>query len=153
MKTVLICMLSLLLCNCATVPRQFEDERIILIDGVAWVKDADTMTAAEVQAIASEYTVPVLDDAERRACKRVLWGQGADLATTAIGLSLGCSEANPLYGGNVAAIVAVKAWLMLGCQAQAERTPAAFSTAKAHNFSAGVGVAAAAWNLTRLPGC
>lgn len=149
----LIVLFVLLLSACATAPRQFEDERVILIDGVAWVKDADTKTPEQINAIAREYTAPVLDDAERAACKRVLWGQGADLATTGIGLALGCSEANPLFGGSVLAIVAVKGYLMLACQAQAERTPKAFSMATAHNWSAAVGGGAALWNLTKLGSC
>lgn len=144
---------ALSLAGCASVPRQFEDDRVILLDGVAWVKDADGKTAAEINAIASEYTRPVLDEAERKACRRVLWGQGADLVTTGIGMSLGCAEANPLFGGNIAAVIAVKAYIMLACEAQAERTPLMFSMAHTANWTAGIGAGAAAWNLTKIPAC
>lgn len=151
MKIILIALL--LVAGCASVPKQYEDERVIVLEGRAWVKDADTKTAAEIDAIASDYTVPVLDEAERKACNRVLWGQGADLVTTGVGLALGCTEANPLYAGNIGAVVVVKVYMMAVCREQARRTPKAFSMAKMHNWSAGIGAGAAIWNITQLGSC
>lgn len=149
MKTT-IALLAILLTGCVTTSKQFEDDRVVILEGRVWVKDVDGMTPAEIRAVSDRYTVPVFDDAERAAWKRLLWGQGADVATTAVGLSLGCVELNPL-GPGVA--VAGKIWLASWYRNEAARTPAAFSVSKAGNASALVGGAAALWNLTQIPGC
>lgn len=146
MKFILI---ALILAGCASTPKQFEDDRVIVLEGRAWVKDVDGMTRPQIEAIAAEYTTPVFDDAERAAYKRMLWGQGADAATTIIGISMGCRELNPI--GPVGAI-ALKVWAAHWYRNEAGRTPRMFSVSKAVNTSALIGGSAALWNLTQVVG-
>lgn len=138
----------LMLAGCASVPKQYEDERVVIIEKRVYVY-SDGLSPAQVEAIAADYTVPVFDEAERKAWKRLLWGQGADAATTGIALSLGCVEANPL--GPVGAMAA-KVWLATWYRNEAAHTPKAFSVSSIGNTAGAVGAGAALWNITQMVG-
>ncbi|MGE3502590.1 MAG: hypothetical protein AB7H19_12205, partial [Porticoccaceae bacterium] len=136
---------------CSTMPRNYEDERVIILDRRVWIK-TDGLTADQIRTTSEEYMLPVLDDNERHAYKRLLWGQGADLATTVVAIAAGCTEANPLFawaGGPGAVVAAFGAKLALAkiYLAEARKTPAAFSLAKTGSAAGAVGGAAAIWNI------
>lgn len=150
MKPIAIAIL-LAVSACSTVPRNYEDARVIILDKRVWIK-TDGLTVDQIRATSEEYMLPVLDDAERRAYKRLLWGQGADLATTGVAIAAGCSEANPLFawaGGPGAVVAAFGAKLALAkiYLAEAKKTPSAFSLAKTGTAAGAIGGVAAVWNI------
>jgi len=87
-----------------------------------------------------------------------LWiAQGADMATTVVGLNRGCAELNPLYRStSVPAMVAVK-----GASTFTITALAWGAKKKGHTRQAKVmlwtgiivGAGAAGWNLMQLPHC
>lgn len=148
--TALAIICAIITSGCSTIPKNFENDEVLITDGELFVFTGDGMSQQEIERITIKYTLPFYDDEEKKAYKRLLWGQGLDAATTGVALSMGCKEANPLFGGSFVAVLGAKIALAKIYKAQAKKTPEGFSLSKTGNAAGLIGGAAGVWNLTHI---
>jgi hypothetical protein len=155
MKIFTFVILALLLGACHTIPKNFEDENVFVIKHKVYIRHVDKITEEQKEQIRKDYTEPHLDEEEKKALKGRMFGEGADLATTLVGIGLGCVEANPLVAwGGVPAIIASKGLGYWSAKNYAKATPKAFSSAKKTKKGNYVLYGAGAWNMLMIAqGC
>lgn len=147
--------LALMLTGCSVIPKHYEDENVYVIKHKVYIRHVDKLTPEQIKQVEKDYTQPYLDDYEKKALRGRLLGEGSDLATTVVGLAIGCVEANPLVaGGGLPAIVAAKGLGYWSARSYAKASPKAFSSAKATKKGNYILFGTAAWNIYMISqGC
>lgn len=146
----------LLLASCHSIPKHYEDEKVYVIDHKVYIRHSDKLTEEELKQVKKDYTEPYLDENEERALKGRGVADALDVATTVVGLNIGCVEKNPLLGTNpsVGVIVAVKGLGYWMTYSHAKASPKMFSSAKQLKNDNYILFGVVAWNLYQISqGC
>ena len=108
MKFPIITTLLIFLSACHVIPKHYENDKVYVIDHKVYIRHSDKLNEEELKQVKKDYTEPYLDENEERALKGRMFGEAADLVTTAVGFSKGCMEANPIVGTNIYNVILVK---------------------------------------------
>lgn len=154
MKFPIITTLLIFLSACHVIPKHYEDDKVYVIDHKVYIRHTDKLTTEELEQVKEDYTEPYLDDNEKKALRGRMFGEAADLVTTAVGFSKGCMEANPIVGTNIYNVVLVKGLGYYTARQYAKASPKMFSSAKKLKTGKYILFGAAVWNIYQISqGC
>ena len=145
---------AMFLMGCHTTPKHYEDDKVYVIDHKVYIRYSDKLNEEELKQVKKDYTEPYLDENEERALKGRMFGEAADLVTTAVGFSKGCMEANPIVGTNIYNVILVKGIGYYTAKQYAKASPKMFSSAKKLKTGNYILFGTAMWNIYQISqGC
>lgn len=156
MITRLLLPTLILLNGCHSIPKHYEDEKVYVIDHKVYIRHSDKLTEDELKQVKKDYTEPYLDENEERALKGRGVADALDVATTVVGLNLGCAEQNPLLGKNpsVVSLLIIKGAGYWMTYSHAKSSPKMFSSAKKLKNGNYILFGTVVWNIYQISqGC
>lgn len=154
MKFPIITTLLIFLSACHVIPKHYEDDKVYAIDHKVYIRHSDKLNEEELKQVKKDYTEPYLDENEEMALKGRMFGEAADLVTTAVGFSKGCMEANPIVGTNIYNVILVKGIGYYTAKQYAKASPKMFNSAKKLKTGNYILFGTAMWNIYQISqGC